>query len=178
MAFGLDVSNTSIKVFQLEKKSAGYKVLAYTNFPLRKGIMVIDTVIEEKTLGEQIKAAFNKLTFGKLNTKFVVASIPESKAFVRVIQIPKLEEAKADLAVSLEAEQYIPIPLDQAYLDWQILGDSLDGKMDVLVSASSKEYIDIFVRVLKAAGLRPLGIEVGSAAVARALIPAEAEKKD
>src|SRR5579864_5481506 len=147
--FGIDVSNTSIKIFQLQKNKKECKVLAYGNFPLRKGIVVNDLIMNPQLLSENIRAAVAKMPFGKIRTNFVVASIPESKAFVRVIQIPKLLEEQADAEVNLEAEQYIPIPMNQAYLDWQILGDAADGKMDVLVAAAPKDYIDLLIKSLK-----------------------------
>ena len=176
--FGLDISTHSIKVFQLQKNKNVFKVLAYTDYPLKQGIIVNDAVMDEKLLAENIKAAVAKMGYGKVNTQWVIASIPESKAFVRVIQVPKIIEAQAEAEVNIESEQYIPIPLDQAYLDWQILGPAAEEKMDVLVAAAPKDYIDVFVRVIKAAGLRPVAIEVGSAAVARALVPAASKTQD
>jgi type IV pilus assembly protein PilM len=120
---------------------------------------------------------FKHLDFGKIQGNKIIASIPESKAFVRVLQIPKMSEEQAATAVPFEAEQYIPIPLDQAYLDWQIIGER-DDKLDVLVMASPKDYIDSFLKVFKSMGLRPVSLEMESAACARALISPEMKEKN
>lgn len=177
-AFGLDINDTSIKITQLERNGKKFKILGYTDFPLRKGILVNDTIIDEKSMIDSIHEALKKMQFGGVNTNFVVASIPEPKAFVRVIQTPKLTEDQAESAVAIESEQYIPIPLDQAYLDWQILRDAPEEKMDVLVTAAPKDFIDNFLRILKSAGLRPVALEVESAAIARALVSPEKKNKD
>jgi len=177
-AFGIDVNDTSIKIAELRKSKTGYKIIGYSDFELHKGIVVNDSVMDEKALTEAIRGALAKMKFGNVDTTLTIASIPESKAFVRVIQIPKMSEAQAESAVTIESEQYIPIPLDQAYLDWQILRENGEDKMDVLVTAAPKDYIDNYLRVLKNSGLRPVALEVESAAVARALVPSEKKAKD
>ncbi|MDB4939607.1 MAG: pilM [Candidatus Doudnabacteria bacterium] len=175
--FGLDLSDLSIKVMQLQKKGKSYKIVAYSDYPLPKGVVVNDNIVNEDLLTNHLKAMLQHVNFGKLRGNQIVASIPESKAFVRVLQIPKMSEEQAVNAVPFEAEQYIPIPLDQAYLDWQIIGER-DEKLDVLVTAAPKDYIDTLLRIFKAVGFRPVSFEVESAACTRALISAEMRAKN
>jgi type IV pilus assembly protein PilM len=177
IAFGFDLSDVSVKVMQLEKSGNSFKVLAYADHNLPKGVVVNDIIMNETMLINHIKTMLGSLEFGKIHGNQIIASIPESKAFVRVLQIPKMTEEQAVSAVPFEAEQYIPIPLDQAYLDWQIIGEK-DDKLDVLVTASPKDYIDAFLRILKSAGLNPVSFEVESAACARALISPELKTKN
>lgn len=176
-AFGLDLSDNAIKVMQLEKSGSGYKVGGFLDHVLAKGIMSNDVITNETGLVNNIANILRHPDFGKIKGTHVVACIPESKAFVRVLQIPKMTEEQAASAVPVEAEQYIPIPLEQAYLDWQIIGER-DEKLDVLVTASVKDYIDTFLKVLKSAGLRPVAFEVESAACVRALISPEQVQKN
>src|SRR5438046_741096 len=105
-AFGLDISDLSVKMIQLEKNAKGYKIAGYVDHPVQKGVMANDIILDENLLVRNIKTAMAKMDFGKLKTELIVASIPESKAFVRIIQIPKMSEEQADAAVSIEAEQY------------------------------------------------------------------------
>lgn len=174
-AFGLDISDLSIKIVELRRTAGSYRTVAYTDRPLPRGIMVNDVIMNEEHFISNLKEIMVKLDFGSLDTDYVVASIPEPKAFVRVFQIPKISEDKAATVIPYEAEQYIPISLDQAYLDWEILGES-DDKLDVLVTASPKSYIDAILNAFKRAGLRPVAFEIESAACARSLIPRN--KKD
>lgn len=173
---GYDVSDGSIKVMQMSQNKNGYSVVGYSHLDLPKGIMVNDVIMDEPKMQKYLAQVLQKPEYGHLNTKMVVASLPEAKAFVRVLQIPVMPEAQAAAAVPFEAEQYIPMPLDQVYMDWQILrksGNDADkgDKMDVLVTAAPKEYVDTFLRVFKNAGLQPVAFEVESAACARALLP-------
>ncbi len=176
-AFGLDLSDISIKVMQFEKTSGDVKILGYADYNVPKGVVVNDIIMNEQALINHIQNMFAHMQLGKMHGKDIVASIPESKAFVRVIQIPKMSEEQAAAAVPFEAEQYIPIPLDQAYLDWQIIGERGE-KMDVLVTASPKDYVDALLRIYKSMGLRPIAFEVESAACARALISPEMKAKN
>ncbi len=200
---GFDLSDISIKIMHFENKGGNYEVLGFADHVLPKGIMVNDIIKEEALLRKHIAALLKKPDYGKINARKIVASIPESKAFVRVIQIPKMSEEQAALAVPAEAEQYIPLPLDQTKLDWQIISASARAsapssasasesapestsasasapgeKMDVLVTASPKNYIDNFLEILKSAGLRPVAFEVESAAVLRALLSPQNRSKD
>ncbi|GAC1574111.1 MAG: type IV pilus assembly protein PilM [Candidatus Doudnabacteria bacterium] len=177
IAFGLDLSDISVKIMQLEKSGSGFKAACFADHNLPKGVVVNDVVMNEDLLIKNIKEMLAKSDYGQISGNQIVGSIPESKAFVRVLQIPKMTEEQAVNAVPFEAEQYIPIPLDQAYLDWEIIGEH-EGKMDVLVTASPKEYVDTLLRIYKSIGLRPVSFEVESAACARALVSPEVRGKN
>src|SRR5690606_838539 len=91
------------------------------------------------------------------------------------IEIPLMDESKAEVAVMFEAEAYIPMPMDQVYFDWQILSKN-SKTMEVLIIASPKEYVDRFMSIIESAGLKLCGIEVESQSVSRALVPAGVEE--
>lgn len=115
-----------------------------------------------------------------IRSKKVVCSLPETKAFLRIITIPKMDEAETREAIKWEIEANIPLTLDQVYYDWQILGETLaveKGKMNVLVVAVSRVVIDQFTEVLEAAGLELMGMETESIAQARSLLAEEESKK-
>jgi type IV pilus assembly protein PilM len=109
-AFGLDLSDISVKVMQFEKTSKSVKILGYADYDLPKGVIVNDVIMNEQALVNHVQNMFAHMQLGKTHGKDIVASIPESKAFVRVIQIPKMTVEQAEAAVPFEAEQYIPIP--------------------------------------------------------------------
>ena len=174
--FGLDVSDISLKLVQFGPRR---QVAAYTDAPIPKDAVTADIIKDPKGLIAAIRAAVAKPKFGRVTGPYVVASIPETKSFVRVIQMPKMTEEEAREAVPFEAEQYIPMPVGAVYLDWVILGggdkgnrgDMGDqGKMTVLITAAPKEYVDDYVAILKEAGLKPLALEVESQATARSLV--------
>jgi type IV pilus assembly protein PilM len=168
-AFGLDLSGSSFKIMQFKANGKELKLQGYNDAALPKGLVVGDVITDAKTFGFLLKQAMDKPQFGKFDTKCVVASLPESKSFVRVIQIPKMSESEAENAVPYEAENFIPMPIDQVYLDWQKIGDSGD-KMNVLMIASPKEFADKYLDILDKVGLKTAALEVESQSCHRALI--------
>ena len=175
---GLYLSDISLKMIQFAKKPGGFSVQAYSDTKIPKGAVAGDTFSDPKLLSKTIRDAAANPKFGKITTPYVIASVPETKSFVRVIQMPSMSEKEAEEAVPWEAEAYVPLPIGQVYLDWVILyhgqsasqGGSEEGKMTVLITACSKDYIDQFVSVIKEAKLIPLALEVESQATARSLV--------
>lgn len=169
------MSDSSLKLMQFGE---GGEVTAYSDIAVPKEAGASDTIKDPKQLIAAIRRAVAEPRFGKVVLPYVVASIPETKCFVRVIQMPKMTEDEAAEAVSWEAEQYIPMPIGSVYLDWLILGGGDEGgKMKVLITAAPKDYVDDYVRVLKEAELRPVALEVESAATARSLVSAQYSKE-
>jgi type IV pilus assembly protein PilM len=168
-AFGLDISGSSLKIFHLEKQSQSLGVKAYSNTPLPKGLIANDTVTDNTTFDYLLKQTLEKPQFGRLSTNHAVVSLPEAKSFVRVIQIPHMSDAEADAAVPFEAESFIPLPIDQVYLDWQRVGQSSGEKMDVLIVASPREFVDKYISLVEKAGIKIVAMEVESQSCLRAL---------
>ena len=174
---GLDISDISLRMMQFGAGQNGLKsVLAYTDIAVPKQAVVDDVVKNPRILTAIIREGFKKPTFGKFAGNLVVASIPETKSFVRVIDMPLMSESEAREAVPWEAEQYVPMPIGQVYLDWVILKQSADQenrRMKVFLNASPRDFVDDQVGYMKEAGLQPVALEVESQATARSLIPSD-----
>lgn len=168
-AFGLDISSSSFKIVQLDRQGDRYGVKCFTEAPIPKGLVINDSISDVSTFSYLYKQNVAKPQFGRLTTNNAIVSLPESKSFVRVIQIPRMSESEAQSAVPFEAESFIPLPIDQVYLDWQKIGETED-KMNVLIVASPKEFVDKYLEVLEKAGITVLAIEVESQSCHRALI--------
>lgn len=168
-AYGLDISSTAVKVVQLRRAKKQIALEAYGQTILPKGSVVNDAIVDKKAFALLIKTALEKPMFGHLSAPYAVVSLPEAKSFVRVIQIPKMKEEEANNAVPFEAENFIPLPLDQVYLDWQKISDEGE-KMNVLIIATPKDYVDSLLEILDEAGVRPAALEVESQSCHRAVI--------
>ena len=173
-SFGLDLTGSSFKLLQLKSQGKELEVAGYSDVPLPKGLLVNDAIFDPKTFIYLLKQAVERPQFGKLYGSTVAASLPESKSFVRVIQVPKMSDSELDTAVPSEAESFIPLPIDQVYLDWQKLGLKGD-KQEILIIASPKEFVDKYLKILEDAGLEVSALEVESQSCHRSLIPAEAK---
>lgn len=174
-AFGLDISDLSLKIIKLKKKRKALALASFGEAEIRPGIIKDGEIKDEKKLAEIVKRAVASVSGEKLKTRHVVVSLSEEKAFLQVIQMPKMTEEDLKSAIIYEAENYIPLPIEEVYLDFQViepLQDHLDH-LDVLIVALPKKIVDSYVNSLEMAGLQPIAFEVESQSVARALIKNE-----
>ncbi|TSC75838.1 MAG: hypothetical protein G01um101430_8 [Parcubacteria group bacterium Gr01-1014_30] len=173
-AFGLDISDLSLKIIKLKKRGVFLGLACFGQEPIEPGVIHEGKVMNQDKLVAAIKRAVKKVR-GSLRTKYVVASLPEEKAFLQVIQMPKMPEEDLKSAVIYEAENYVPLPVEQLYIDSQIVRpvvNSLDHS-DVLIAALPRKTVDPHLECLKKAGLVPKALEIESLAVARALVKGE-----
>jgi type IV pilus assembly protein PilM len=174
-AFGLDISNLSLKIIKLKKKGRFLTLASFDEEKIPSGIIKGGEIRDEASLTRIIKEALPKVKGEKLRTKYVIASLPEEKSFLQVIQMPRIPEEDLKSAVIYEAENYIPLPIEEVYLDSQIvrpLSNHLDH-YDVLIAALPRKTVDPYLNCLKRAGILPKALEIESLAIARALMKDE-----
>lgn len=173
--FGLDINDLSLKIIKLKKQHRGFALASFNEAEIAPGIIEDGVIKKEAALIKVIKLACDTIKGEKIKTKYVVASLPEEKSFLQVIQMPKMTEEELKVAVPFEAENYIPLPLDEVYLDYQIIPTVKDylNYLEVLIVATPKKIVDSYVSCLKKADLTPIALEVESDAIARALVKKE-----
>lgn len=169
-AFGLDLSDLSLKIIHLETKGGNLTLASFNRQEIPQGIIEDGEIKKEKELSKIIKKAIKQVKGEPLKTKYVICSLPETEAFVRVIQVAKNHNIKE--AVYKKAKNHIPLPLDQIYLDWQIIRPAKNhlDHYDILIGAMRKNLVDQYVKMLKKTGLKIRALEIESVATSRALI--------
>ncbi len=176
--FGLDISNLSLKIVKLKKRGKFLRLASFEEAEISPGMIKKGEIQDEESLVKIIKETLSKVKGEKLRTKYVVVSLPEERSFSQVIQMPKMKEEELKSAVQFEAENYIPLPIDEVYLDFQVIRpvyNHLDH-LDILITALPKKTVDSYVHCLKKAGLIPQVLEVESQAIARALVKNETSR--
>jgi type IV pilus assembly protein PilM len=168
--FGLDISERTIKVVQLAKQKNGYSPSALARVDIPNNLINNHVITNEEKLAVLVSKAVTAARH--LNSNYAVVNVPEAKSFVRIVTLPKMELAEIDTALPWELEQDIPVPIEQVYMDWQLVEETED-KIKVLAVASPKEYIDSMLTVLKMAKLKPVAFELESKSTARAAIGVE-----
>lgn len=171
-AFGLDFSDLSLKITKLKKKGKFLSLASWGKIEIKPGIIEKGEIKNEAALAKIIKDGLSKIKGERIRSKYVIASLPENKAFIQVIKMPRMKKEELKTAVPFEAENYIPLPIEEAYLDFQILPPfhNRSDHLDILIAALPKKTIDSYVSCLKKAGLIPLALEVESQSIARTLI--------
>lgn len=177
-AFGMDINDLSVKIVQLKKTSSGHKINSYGYASIPPGVVSGGEIIKKEVLVSKIKEAIGNSGPRKIKTKKVICSLPESKSFLRIISMPKMDREEISEAIKWEIEANIPLPLDRVYYDWQILEHKIQSvgekdSVDVLVLASAKTIVNQFVDIIEAADLEVVNLEVESIAQARSLIREE-----
>ena len=171
-AFGLDLSDLSLKIVQFKEKKNKLSLNGYAKKDLPVGLVGEGKIKKEKELAEILKEVLAKPEKGSLEGRRVVCNLPEEKVFIRMIQMPPMKESEVDEAVKWEAETHIPLKIDEVYLAWQKI-KPISGNfdhLDILIAASPRVLVDRYVSFLKKSGLEPIALEPESVAVVRSLI--------
>ncbi|NIT04399.1 type IV pilus assembly protein PilM [Candidatus Saccharibacteria bacterium] len=162
---GLDIGTSTIKGVQAKAKT----LVAYYQRQAAGVSMASDNQEDLKKISQSINQFF---TEGKFKIRSVVTSVPESQVFTRVITLPQMGDTEIASAVQNEAQQYVPMPLDQAILDYEVLGasETQQNAVDILLVAVPKALTQKYVQVLRDAGLTPLSLETETIALSRSVV--------
>lgn len=178
--FGLDLSDLSVKVVKLNDEGDSEEVVSFSSEKIPAGSIYDGEIKKKELVIGAIKKALENSAPKRIKTKKVICSLPETKAFLRIINIPFMNENEIKEAVKWEMEANIPLPLDQVYYDWQRLDMSFTGeknKINLLVVAIAKPSVDQILEVLELSGLEPIALEIESIAQARSLVDEKKEDK-
>ncbi len=170
-AFGLDISDLSLKLAKLKKKGKSFQLLSWGEQSLHSGIIENGEVKDEGLLTENIIKLLSKYSDRKIKNKNVIISLPEKKCFIKIIKMPKMTEKELESALLFEIENHIPFPLKEVYFDFQIIPSlQKDDFINLLVAAIPRKIADSYLSCAKKAGLSPLAFESESQSIPRALI--------
>ncbi|NMB56328.1 type IV pilus assembly protein PilM [Candidatus Beckwithbacteria bacterium] len=168
MYFALDVSSASIKVAQARKQGSNFELIAFGEIKNLYNLYG-ESQENEIKIAQEIK---NLLKNSGIRSKEVYLSLSENDVFTRVIQMPFLKTEELETALSFEAEQYIPVPLDNIYLQYEVIftpPKGVDMKMELLLIAAKKQIVDKLIRIVQMIELTPLVIETSLISTIRAL---------
>ncbi len=172
--FALDLSDLSLKIVQLTCNKKGLSCFIYGQSAIPEGLIEQGEIKIKKQaeLAAFIKKAVLSIGKGKIKTKYAAVSLPEEKSFVDVLRLPKLKKQQINQAVTFEAANYIPVPLDEVYFDFEVINSPYPTNdcIEVLIAATPKKIIDDYILVLGLAGFKPFLMEVESLSLARALV--------
>ncbi|MES9902306.1 MAG: pilus assembly protein PilM [Sedimenticola sp.] len=171
---GLDISSTAVKLLELSKSSgrsgAQYRVESYAVEPLPANAVVEKNIADVDAVGQAIHNVVRR-SGSKLRQAAVAVS--GSAVITKTITMPaSLSDSEMETQIQLEADQYIPYPLEEVNIDFEILGVSEKNPemMDVLLAASRSENVDDRVAALEIAGLTAEVVDVEAYAMENAFV--------
>ncbi len=165
--FGFDIGHSSIKIMQIDtvgKKEivSGYGSITFNPKSVKNGV-----IVNPEDLAKSTYELISKSLIGSITTKRVAAAVPVAYTYNRIASLPPLEKKDLENAIQLEAEQYIPVPLDQLYLDYEIVKTKKDGSTEVLMVAAPKNIVDSYMQLFALLDLEVAILETTIHSVAR-----------
>jgi len=173
-AFGLDIGLTTIKAVWLSKEDNGFLLNSVITAPTPAKGMLSESSLEQEEISQTIK---KMMTEAKIDIRSVNIALPESQVYTKVIEMPPLSDKELSSAIYWEAEQQIPVPLENVMFDYKILrqpGKSSDREtMKVLLVGASKSLIAKYENIVSKAGLVIETIETEVLSAIRAIVVEE-----
>ncbi|RJP46030.1 MAG: type IV pilus assembly protein PilM [Armatimonadetes bacterium] len=166
---GIDIGTSSVKAVTLSVKNNQPKVISFGSVVSPQPGMSSETDMDLEAEAKVIK---NLLFSMHAPADSVVVALPESKVFTRVIDdLPFLSDEELASAIRYSAEEFVPLPVDQVNLYWQVIARSKpQNRTVVFVVASPKNTVKKYLKVLEFAGLKPLALETELIAATRSLV--------
>lgn len=165
---GVDISSTTVKLLELSVKNGRYWVESYALMPLPENSVVEKSILNPEAVGDALERVVN---LANPHTTNVAIAIPTSMVINKIIEMDAdMSDEEREVQIRMDAEQYIPFPLDEVSLDFEVLPDKLPNpnRVNVLLVATRTENVDTRVEVLELANLTAKIAEVESYAMERA----------
>ena len=162
---GVDISSTSVKLLELSVKNGRYWVESYALVPLPEGSVVEKNILNPEAIGEALERALN---LANVQSYAAAIAIPTSMVISKVIEMDAdMTDDEREVQIRMDAEQYIPFPLDEVSLDFEVLPDRLanPNRVNVLLVATRLENVEARSEVLELAGITPKIADVESFAM-------------
>lgn len=167
--FGLDIGRSYIKVVEVKHLGSKKVLVAASSVLAPFDAMKTEASDDLKKISEAVK---NCVKSAKIDTQKCVVSIIESQTVTRLIELPNLTDKELVSAISWEADQYIPLPIKDVNLHYQVIWRPPAGtqdKMRVLLVAAPKRVITKYEEIVRRAGFSLIALETESSALSRVL---------
>ncbi|MEQ8937326.1 MAG: pilus assembly protein PilM [Gammaproteobacteria bacterium] len=166
---GIDISATAIKLLELSRSGNKYRVESYAVEALPPNSVSEKNINEIEIVGEAVAKAVKK---SGTKTKNAAVAVAGSSVITKIITMPAgLSDDDMENQIQVEADQYIPFPLDEVALDFEVIGPSEESpdRVDVLLAASRSEIVDNVVAAINLGGLTAKVVDIESFAIENAI---------
>ncbi len=164
---GVDISSSAVKVLELSRSGEKLRVESYAVMSLPPQSVVEKNVVEVEVVGEVVKAVYNR---SRSKLVKAAAAVPGSAVITKMLRMPAdMNDNAMEAQISLEADQYIPYPLEEVALDFEVQGVAEDApeQVEVMLVACRRDNVDSRVEALEVGGLEPKIMDVEAYAVER-----------
>ncbi|MBU1179040.1 pilus assembly protein PilM [Patescibacteria group bacterium] len=165
-AVGIDISDRSIKYVEMEKVGGFLRLKKFGDKKVEKRAVEKGEVKQKEILIETLR-----LIEKETNNKFVIASLPEEKAFLKIVRLPLMSRSQIRKSLELQLEEIVPFsPADIVY-DFEIVKNpSKKDSLEIALSAFPREIIEDYVEIFEKAGFIPVVFELETQSLFRAVV--------
>jgi len=165
---GIDISSTSVKLLELSRSGARYKVESYGVEPLPPNAVVEKNINDVEGIGDVLSTLVVR---AKPSAKNAAVAVAGSAVITKTIEMPSnLSDDEMESQIRIEADQYIPYPLDEVSIDFEVQGlvEDAPDRVEVLLAACRTENVDVRVDALEIGGLTAKVMDAEAYAMERA----------
>ncbi len=170
--FALDIGTNALRMVELSGNGThgGFALQKFAYVPVNRTILQDSSDAGKRRLGETIQNAAQQ---AGIKTKNIALGMPSNKTFTAIIEVPTQDNKSMEKIIKYHADQYIPMPIDDAKVDFVILGPSPnDPKItEVLLSSTSIQYAEERMESVEKFGFNLIAQEPDPIAMSRALTP-------
>ncbi len=169
--FALDMGTNSIRLIQLKGNAQkGWVLDKYAYVPIDEKVSLDSSEAGRHKLSEIILGAVAQ---AGIKTKNVALGLPAGKTYTTIIEVPNASEKELAKTVKYEVDQYVPMAVDDAKIDYAVLGASPkdQSKAEILVSSVAKDYAEAKMELLEELGFNVIAQEPEPLAMTRSLAP-------
>ena len=162
---GLDMGSHTLKLASLIPKKSSFVLDALHTVSLPHGTIVDGDILDSLTLEKGIQELFSNEKKGSKSIAFAVSG---SAVFSKKITIPFLSEKELEDKLIVIAAQYVPFPIEEANMDYQLLSPLQDKtqELDLVITAVKKKFLENYVSLLKTCNLKPAVVDTVATALA------------
>ncbi|MDE2148541.1 MAG: pilus assembly protein PilM [Gammaproteobacteria bacterium] len=167
---GLDISSSSVKLLELARRGSQYAVESFALEPLPPGVVADKQIIDPAVVGQAVTRAVER---AGTRTRQAAVAVAGSAVITKPIAMPAgLDDNALEEQIKAEADQYLPYPIDEVALDFQVAGAGRsagdNATVEVLLAACRKEQVENRLAALEIAGLTPAVVDVEACALENA----------
>lgn len=164
---GVDIGHSAIKVVQVDKSGAGWKIVKVGTAPTPPEVMRDGNVTNPEELGAAIKQAMKE---GHIHSGHAVIAAAGGATFVRTVPFPKMSPNLLRDSVKFEAGRYVPGSVEESYVEAEIVGPLSDTQMNVLLASAPKDLVAGRIAACREAGLHVDIVDLETFAAFRTLV--------
>lgn len=170
VSIGVDMGHRSIRVAQIERTGNSWKIVKYATVPTPPKTIKDGVVVEVEAVAQALRQAMRDAHMSASTAHIAVSG---GTVVVRVVRVPSMAETTLRKSIKYEAGRYVPSSADDSYIEFEIVGKTDDGQMDVLLAAAPKEIVQARMAACESAGLEVESVDVEPFAAYRSLVEAD-----